>query len=277
MLTGDSLFVGDVARPDLAVERTEGARGIYPLAARPAAVAAGLRRGLAGAPRRVDVRRPGHGPQGRLDDRLRAPPQRDARDRGRAGVRQRLGRQARSAAPELQGDRRAQPRSAADRRRRASAPVPGQLEQRQREGALVVDVRTDVQFAEGHVPGSISIPLHRGGFGTKLAWVAAGAPADRVRGTRRRGRSSRRQPRGRGRTGRRGSSRWVACGRLDQLERRGPSAGDAASGSRSRRSAPELDATPPAQVLDVREVAEFEAGAYPRIRQRALARHRRDP
>src|SRR5271166_4484318 len=29
VLTGDSLFVGDVARPDLAVEKEEGARGIY--------------------------------------------------------------------------------------------------------------------------------------------------------------------------------------------------------------------------------------------------------
>ena len=29
VLTGDSLFVGDVARPDLAVERAEGARGIF--------------------------------------------------------------------------------------------------------------------------------------------------------------------------------------------------------------------------------------------------------
>ena len=29
MLTGDTLFVGDVARPDLAVDREEGARGIF--------------------------------------------------------------------------------------------------------------------------------------------------------------------------------------------------------------------------------------------------------
>src|SRR3954453_5326600 len=29
VLTGDTLFVGDIARPDLAVERTEGARGIF--------------------------------------------------------------------------------------------------------------------------------------------------------------------------------------------------------------------------------------------------------
>ncbi len=91
-----------------------------PLAARPSADASGLRRGLAGPPRRLDVRRPRHGPQGRLDDRLRAAPQPDAGDRGRAGVRRRVGREARRPAPELQGDRRAQPRSAADRRHRAS-------------------------------------------------------------------------------------------------------------------------------------------------------------
>src|ERR671916_688998 len=29
VLTGDTLFVGDVARPDLAIEKTEGARGIF--------------------------------------------------------------------------------------------------------------------------------------------------------------------------------------------------------------------------------------------------------
>ena len=29
MLSGDSLFVGDIARPDLAVERVEGARAIF--------------------------------------------------------------------------------------------------------------------------------------------------------------------------------------------------------------------------------------------------------
>ena len=29
MLTGDTLFVGDIARPDLAVDKEEGARGIF--------------------------------------------------------------------------------------------------------------------------------------------------------------------------------------------------------------------------------------------------------
>ena len=40
ILTGDSLFVGDVARPDLAVDKTEGRAPDLPLAARPAADAA---------------------------------------------------------------------------------------------------------------------------------------------------------------------------------------------------------------------------------------------
>ena len=29
VLTGDTLFVGDIARPDLAVDKEEGARGIF--------------------------------------------------------------------------------------------------------------------------------------------------------------------------------------------------------------------------------------------------------
>ena len=72
VLTGDSLFVGDVARPDLAVDKEEGARGDLPLAPREAARAAGHLRGVAGPPRRLAVRRPGDGHEGLLDDRLRA-------------------------------------------------------------------------------------------------------------------------------------------------------------------------------------------------------------
>jgi rhodanese-related sulfurtransferase len=37
---------------------------------------------------------------------------------------------------------------------------------------LVVDVRTDLQFDEAHIPGAVCIPMVRSGFGTKLAWVA---------------------------------------------------------------------------------------------------------
>jgi rhodanese-related sulfurtransferase len=50
--------------------------------------------------------------------------------------------------------------------------TPRQLQARERAGALVVDVRTDVQFDDAHVPGAICNPAVRAGFGTKLAWVA---------------------------------------------------------------------------------------------------------
>jgi hydroxyacylglutathione hydrolase len=35
-----------------------------------------------------------------------------------------------------------------------------------------VDVRTDTQFDEAHVPGSVSMTTLRAGFGSKLAWLA---------------------------------------------------------------------------------------------------------
>jgi rhodanese-related sulfurtransferase len=50
--------------------------------------------------------------------------------------------------------------------------TPRQLDQKRRDGALVVDVRTDFQFDDAHVPGSVSNTMLRAGFGTKLAWIA---------------------------------------------------------------------------------------------------------
>jgi rhodanese-related sulfurtransferase len=49
--------------------------------------------------------------------------------------------------------------------------TPRQLEMKQRAGALVVDVRTALQFDEAHVPESVSNPAVQAGFGTKLAWI----------------------------------------------------------------------------------------------------------
>ena len=58
VLTGDTLFVGDIARPDLAVDKREGAHGIFrSLHAKLLSLPDG-RRGLARAPGRIDVRRP---------------------------------------------------------------------------------------------------------------------------------------------------------------------------------------------------------------------------
>ena len=76
-------------------------------------------------------------------------------------------------AAELPRHRRAQPRAAADRRRRAACPLaPRQLGLAQEQGALLVDVRTDQQFDDAHVAGSVCIPMLRAGFGSRLAWLA---------------------------------------------------------------------------------------------------------
>src|SRR5207249_4764982 len=50
--------------------------------------------------------------------------------------------------------------------------APRQLELKRAEEALLVDVRTDLQFDEAHIPGSMCITMLSAGFGTKLAWVA---------------------------------------------------------------------------------------------------------
>ncbi|MBA2439838.1 MAG: rhodanese-like domain-containing protein [Thermoleophilaceae bacterium] len=49
---------------------------------------------------------------------------------------------------------------------------PRQVEHQRSGGALVVDVRTDQQFDEAHIPGSVCIPMLNAGFGSKLAWIA---------------------------------------------------------------------------------------------------------
>ena len=50
--------------------------------------------------------------------------------------------------------------------------TPRQVDQRRAAGALIVDVRTDIQFDEAHIPGAVSITMLRQGFGTRLSWVA---------------------------------------------------------------------------------------------------------
>jgi hydroxyacylglutathione hydrolase len=47
-----------------------------------------------------------------------------------------------------------------------------QIEQSRADGALLVDVRTDLQFDEAHIPGSVCVTMLHAGFGTRLAWIA---------------------------------------------------------------------------------------------------------
>jgi hydroxyacylglutathione hydrolase len=176
VLTGDSLFVGDVARPDLAVEKAEGARGIFN----------SLHGQLLPLPDYIEVW-PGHlggsmcgGPgmdmkvgstigfERRHNDLLKVTDESEFVERSIAN----LGAQP----PNF--------RAIVDLNHgplltEASEPVrltPGRLAAEQQAGAVVIDVRSDVQFSAAHVPNALSIPMHKAGFGTKLAWLAAGAP-----------------------------------------------------------------------------------------------------
>jgi hydroxyacylglutathione hydrolase len=171
VLTGDSLFVGDVARPDLAIEKEEGARGIF----------GSLHGKLLALPDDCEVW-PGHlggslcGGPGmdmkvsstigfeRIHNELLAETERDSFV---ARALASLGPQP----PNFQAIVDVNRGALVERRVQVRPLTPHELERAQRDGALVVDVRNDLQFDEAHVPGAVSNPVVRAGFGTKLAWL----------------------------------------------------------------------------------------------------------
>ena len=172
VLSGDSLFVGDIARPDLAVEKEEGAHDIF----------RSLHSQLLSLPDECEVW-PGH-----LGGSLCGGPGMDMKVCSTIGYERRhnelLGeldeerfvqRTTRSLPPQppnfqaiVDANRGPLLQDAVD----ARPLTPRQLETRQADGAVVVDVRTDLQFDDAHVPGAVCNPAVRAGFGTKLAWVA---------------------------------------------------------------------------------------------------------
>src|SRR4051812_484020 len=172
VLTGDSLFVGDIARPDLAVDKAEGASGIFH----------SLHDRLLELPGSCEVW-PGH-----LGGSLCGGPGMDMKTSSTIGYE-------RAHNTLLQIDSEEEFVAATTRKlppqppnfqaivalnrgplvrdlRDAHPLAPRQVELAQRAGALVVDVRTDAQFDDAHIPGAVCNPAVRAGFGTKLAWVA---------------------------------------------------------------------------------------------------------
>jgi hydroxyacylglutathione hydrolase len=173
VLTGDSLFVGDIARPDLAIDKHDGARGIF----------RSLHDTLLTLPEACEVW-PGH-----LGGSLCGGPGMDLKVSSTIGFE-------RAAQPLLrEHDEEAfvtralaalgpQPpnfesivalnRGPLSKEGVDAHPLtPRQVQQAQRDGALVVDVRTELQFDEAHIPGAVCITARRAGFGSKLAWIAA--------------------------------------------------------------------------------------------------------
>ena len=172
VLTGDSLFVGDIARPDLAVDKREGARGIF----------RSLNGKLMTLPDTCEVW-PGH-----LGGSLCGGPGMNLKVSSTIGF-ERANQSLLQVVDEDEFVERTtsalgpQPpnfknivalnRGPLVKDTVAAHPLtPRQVQQAERDGALVVDVRTELQFDEAHIPGAICITARRAGFGSKLAWLA---------------------------------------------------------------------------------------------------------
>jgi hydroxyacylglutathione hydrolase len=172
VLTGDSLFVGDLARPDLAVEPEDGARAIF----------RSLHERLLTLPDDTEVW-PSHlggsmcgGPGMDLKvcstigyERANNPAlaERDE-DRFVAAALARLGPQPPNFRAIVEVNRGPLRAGEID----APPLTPHELVGRQDAGALVVDVRTDLDFDDAHIPGAVCISALHGGFGSRLAWIA---------------------------------------------------------------------------------------------------------
>jgi glyoxylase-like metal-dependent hydrolase (beta-lactamase superfamily II)/rhodanese-related sulfurtransferase len=169
VLTGDSLFVGDAARPDLAVEAREGAEGLY----------RSLHR-LAELPDAVAVY-PGHVAGSLCGASMSSDPSSTigAERRGNRmlaidSLREFVEASAGIAAPRPPTVERC---VALNRGPFLGAPPP--LEQLEEPGdAVVLDVRPFEEFARGHLPGAISLPVDGASFATKAGFVVE--PGERV-------------------------------------------------------------------------------------------------
>ena len=172
VLSGDSLFVGDVARTDLAIERAEGARQIF----------RSVRDRLLTLPDDCEVW-PAH-----LGGSMCGGPGMNMKICSTIGY-EKQHNPTLSIADEEEFVAQAlaklgpQPPNfekivALNRGQLVSAGVevpalyPHQVQLKRDEGAMLVDVRTDLQFDDVQIEGSVCIPSFSPGFGSKLAWLA---------------------------------------------------------------------------------------------------------
>ena len=259
LLSGDSLFVGDVARPDLAVEREAGARGVF----------RSLRDRLLSLPPEVELW-PGH-----LGGSMCGGPGMDLKVSSTIGFERAHNAILRIAdedsfvetALATLGPQPPNFRNIVALNRGPLLPdgapphplVPRQLERRRRDGALVVDVRTELQFDEAHIPDSVCITALRPGFGTNLAWLAD--PAQDVVFIGRDDNDGRRAAALAAAVGVKRIAGYLHGGMTAWREEKRP------VGGTRRVSVPELHeqwaADGGVQVLDVRERSEWDAGHIP--------------
>jgi hydroxyacylglutathione hydrolase len=172
VLTGDTLFVNDVARPDLAIEKSEGARGIF----------RSLHGKLLTLPDEVEMW-PGH-----LGGSMCGGPGMDMKVSSTIGFEKAHNptlaiTDEDAFVEEALAKLGPQPPNFHAIVELNMGPLltdgvellplaPRQVEQHRSDGALLVDVRTDQQFDDAHIPEAICNPMLRAGFGSKLAWLA---------------------------------------------------------------------------------------------------------
>jgi hydroxyacylglutathione hydrolase len=170
VVTGDSLFVGDVARPDLAVEPKEGARGLY----------RSLRR-LLELEEFAEVW-PGH-----IGGSLCGGAGMSEKPGSTIGFERRYNRFAAIAdehdfvgaltdkvAPQPPNFRRIVELNRGPLITDAASlePLaPARVKQLTERGAALVDGRDPREFDAAHVPGSINVTMTRSAVGTRAAWV----------------------------------------------------------------------------------------------------------
>lgn len=171
LLSGDSLFVGDLARPDLAVEAEEGARGIFRslgtlaeledfVEVRPAHIGGSLCGGP-GMSKKPDST---IGYERRFNPYLRI-------ENKEEFVRTMTAEQA----PQPPNFERIVELNRGPLLRDAAAPealLPRRVKRLvEEDGAVLIDGRDQREFDAAHVPGSINVTMNQSGVGTRAAWV----------------------------------------------------------------------------------------------------------
>jgi hydroxyacylglutathione hydrolase len=170
VVTGDSLFVGDVARPDLAVDEEEGARGLYASVRRllelgdfaevwPGHIGGSLCGGAGMS------EKPGTtiGFERRFN-RLASSPDEETFVRSLTG----------SLAPQPPNFQRIVALNRGPLLTESEPPsplLPAAVRQRLEAGATLLDGRDTLAYDSSHVPGSINVTMDRAAVGTRAAWV----------------------------------------------------------------------------------------------------------
>ena len=171
VLSGDSLFVGDVARPDLAVDKADGARAIFhslherllSLPPETEVWPAHLGGSMCGGPG-MDMKVSSTiGYELRHNDLLTEGEEAVFVERSLA----RIGPQPPNFHAIVELNRGPLLTEGVE----AMPLTPRQVDLKRRDGAVLVDVRTDEQFDDAHIPGAVCLSALRAGFGTKLAWL----------------------------------------------------------------------------------------------------------